>query len=141
MTLSLQNLMRSTSRLNPYDGSRRRTIGISDKSTVDKYRTPHTERIHMVERFKSDRGRPQDGHRSGCLQYTRVSSSALASADGSSDEHRSPVISLSARTGTRHRAGRGGAAMLDGQPVPLLEVFIFVVNSPTGGDGSLHARR
>jgi hypothetical protein len=28
------------------------TIGISDKSYVDNYRTPHTEPIHVVERFK-----------------------------------------------------------------------------------------
>ena len=28
------------------------TIGISDKSYVDNYRTPHTEQIHVVERFK-----------------------------------------------------------------------------------------
>jgi hypothetical protein len=28
------------------------TIGLNDKSTVDNYRTPHTDQIHVVERFK-----------------------------------------------------------------------------------------
>ena len=28
------------------------TIGMNDKSFVDNYRTPHTDRIHVVERFK-----------------------------------------------------------------------------------------
>jgi len=28
------------------------TIGLNDKSFVDNYRTPHTERLHVVERFK-----------------------------------------------------------------------------------------
>jgi hypothetical protein len=28
------------------------TIGISDKTYVDNYRTPHTDQIHVVERFK-----------------------------------------------------------------------------------------
>jgi hypothetical protein len=28
------------------------TIGISDKGYVDNYRTPHTDQIHVVERFK-----------------------------------------------------------------------------------------
>jgi hypothetical protein len=28
------------------------TIGLNDKSFVDNYRTPHTDRIHVVERFK-----------------------------------------------------------------------------------------
>jgi hypothetical protein len=28
------------------------TIGISDKTYVDNYRTPHTAQIHIVERFK-----------------------------------------------------------------------------------------
>jgi len=28
------------------------TIGMNDKSFVDNYRTPHTEQIHVVERFK-----------------------------------------------------------------------------------------
>ena len=28
------------------------TIGLNDKSFVDSYRTPHTDRIHVVERFK-----------------------------------------------------------------------------------------
>jgi hypothetical protein len=28
------------------------TIGMNDKTFVDNYRTPHTDRIHVVERFK-----------------------------------------------------------------------------------------
>jgi hypothetical protein len=28
------------------------TVGLNDKSFVDNYRTPHTERLHVVERFK-----------------------------------------------------------------------------------------
>ncbi len=28
------------------------TVGLNDKSFVDNYRTPHTDRMHMVERFK-----------------------------------------------------------------------------------------
>ena len=28
------------------------TIGLNDKSFVDNYRTPHTDQIHVVERFK-----------------------------------------------------------------------------------------
>jgi len=28
------------------------TIGLNDKTTVDNYRTPHTDQIHVVERFK-----------------------------------------------------------------------------------------
>jgi hypothetical protein len=28
------------------------TIGLNDKSFVDNYRTPHTEKLHVVERFK-----------------------------------------------------------------------------------------
>ena len=28
------------------------TIGISTKSFVDNYRTPHTDKLHVVERFK-----------------------------------------------------------------------------------------
>jgi hypothetical protein len=28
------------------------TIGISDKGFVDNYRTPHTNKLHVVERFK-----------------------------------------------------------------------------------------
>jgi hypothetical protein len=28
------------------------TIGLNDKSTVDNYRTPHTDQIHVVERFR-----------------------------------------------------------------------------------------
>ncbi len=28
------------------------TIGLNDKSFVDNYRTPHTDRLHVVERFK-----------------------------------------------------------------------------------------
>ena len=28
------------------------TIGISTKSFVDNYRTPHTDQLHVVERFK-----------------------------------------------------------------------------------------
>jgi hypothetical protein len=28
------------------------TIGMNDKSFVDNYRTPHTDQIHVVERFK-----------------------------------------------------------------------------------------
>jgi hypothetical protein len=28
------------------------TVGVSDKSYVDNYRTPHTDQIHVVERFK-----------------------------------------------------------------------------------------
>src|ERR1700719_2190964 len=32
------------------------TIGLNDKSTVDNYRTPHTDQIHVVERFKMIEG-------------------------------------------------------------------------------------
>ena len=32
------------------------TIGVNDKSTVDNYRTPHTDRIHVVERFRMIEG-------------------------------------------------------------------------------------
>jgi len=28
------------------------TIGISTRTTVDNYRTPHTDKLHVVERFK-----------------------------------------------------------------------------------------
>jgi hypothetical protein len=28
------------------------TIGLNDKTFVDNYRTPHTEQLHVVERFK-----------------------------------------------------------------------------------------
>ena len=28
------------------------TIGVTDRTFVDYYRTPHTEQIHVVERFK-----------------------------------------------------------------------------------------
>jgi hypothetical protein len=28
------------------------TIGLNDKTFVDNYRTPHTDQIHVVERFK-----------------------------------------------------------------------------------------
>jgi hypothetical protein len=28
------------------------TIGLNDKTFIDNYRTPHTERLHVVERFK-----------------------------------------------------------------------------------------
>src|SRR5438132_9819078 len=28
------------------------TIGLNDKTFVDNYRTPHTERLHVVERWK-----------------------------------------------------------------------------------------
>src|SRR5205085_2387375 len=28
------------------------TIGLNDRTTVDNYRTPHTDQIHVVERFK-----------------------------------------------------------------------------------------
>ncbi len=28
------------------------TIGLNDKSFIDNYRTPHTEKLHIVERFK-----------------------------------------------------------------------------------------
>ena len=28
------------------------TIGLNDKTFVDNYRTPHTEKLHVVERFK-----------------------------------------------------------------------------------------
>ena len=28
------------------------TIGLNDKTFVDNYRTPHTDKIHVVERFK-----------------------------------------------------------------------------------------
>ena len=28
------------------------TIGFNDKSFIDNYRTPHTNRLHVVERFK-----------------------------------------------------------------------------------------
>jgi hypothetical protein len=28
------------------------TIGLNDKSFVDNFRTPHTEKLHVVERFK-----------------------------------------------------------------------------------------
>jgi hypothetical protein len=28
------------------------TIGLNDRTTVDNYRTPHTDKIHVVERFK-----------------------------------------------------------------------------------------
>jgi len=34
------------------------TIGLNDKTFVDNYRTPHTDQIHVVERFKMiERGR------------------------------------------------------------------------------------
>jgi hypothetical protein len=34
------------------------TIGLSDKTFVDGYRTPHTERLHVIERWKvSDGGK------------------------------------------------------------------------------------
>ena len=32
------------------------TIGLNDKTFVDNYRTPHTDRIHVVERFKMIEG-------------------------------------------------------------------------------------
>jgi hypothetical protein len=32
------------------------TIGLNDKTFVDNYRTPHTEQIHVVERFKMIEG-------------------------------------------------------------------------------------
>jgi hypothetical protein len=32
------------------------TIGLNDKTFVDNYRTPHTDRIHVVERFKMVEG-------------------------------------------------------------------------------------
>jgi hypothetical protein len=32
------------------------TIGLSDKSFVDNYRTPHTDKLHVVERFKMIEG-------------------------------------------------------------------------------------
>ena len=32
------------------------TIGMHDKSFVDNYRTPHTDKIHVVERFKMIEG-------------------------------------------------------------------------------------
>jgi hypothetical protein len=32
------------------------TIGLNDKSFVDNYRTPHTDRIHVVERFRMIEG-------------------------------------------------------------------------------------
>jgi hypothetical protein len=32
------------------------TIGLNDKTTVDNYRTPHTDQIHVVERFKMIEG-------------------------------------------------------------------------------------
>ena len=28
------------------------TIGLNDKTFVDNFRTPHTEKLHVVERFK-----------------------------------------------------------------------------------------
>src|SRR5260221_876447 len=33
------------------------TIGLNDKSFIDNYRTPHTEKLHIVERFKLIEGR------------------------------------------------------------------------------------
>jgi hypothetical protein len=35
------------------------TIGMNDKTFVDNYRTPHTDRIHVVERFKLIEGGKQ----------------------------------------------------------------------------------
>ncbi|HKD26120.1 MAG TPA: hypothetical protein VKC66_09475 [Xanthobacteraceae bacterium] len=32
------------------------TVGLNDRTTVDNYRTPHTEQIHVVERFKMIEG-------------------------------------------------------------------------------------
>jgi len=32
------------------------TIGLNDRTFVDNYRTPHTEQIHVVERFKMIEG-------------------------------------------------------------------------------------
>ena len=32
------------------------TIGISTKTTVDNYRTPHTDKLHVVERYKLTQG-------------------------------------------------------------------------------------
>ena len=32
------------------------TIGFNDKTFVDNYRTPHTDQIHVVERFKMIEG-------------------------------------------------------------------------------------
>jgi hypothetical protein len=28
------------------------TIGLNDKSLIDNYRTPHTDQLHVVERFR-----------------------------------------------------------------------------------------
>jgi len=39
------------------------TIGLNDKSFVDNFRTPHTEKLHVVERFKLvDGGKALDVH-------------------------------------------------------------------------------
>jgi hypothetical protein len=39
------------------------TIGMNDKSFVDNFRTPHTEKLHVVERFKLvDAGKALDVH-------------------------------------------------------------------------------
>ena len=39
------------------------TIGLNDKTFVDNFRTPHTEKLHVVERFKAGRRRQGDAGR------------------------------------------------------------------------------
>ena len=59
------------------------TIGLNDRTFIDNYRTPHTEQLHVVERFKMiDGGKiaagDRHGRRSGRLQHAVVGGPALA---------------------------------------------------------------
>ena len=60
------------------------TIGLSTKkSYIDNYRTPHTEKLHVVERFKlvgrrQDAGSPGQGRRPRHVQRAAAHGAALA---------------------------------------------------------------
>jgi hypothetical protein len=52
------------------------TIGLSTKTFIDNYRTPHTDRLHVAERFKlgggDQNGGPDHGRRPGSLHHAVV---------------------------------------------------------------------
>jgi hypothetical protein len=81
------------------------TIGLNDKSFVDNYRTPHTERLHVVERFKQMRDeiheevcrKGYDAERNTFTQY--YGSKQLDAALLLMQESLSPAGYESARTG------------------------------------------
>jgi len=66
------------------------TIGLSDDTFVDNYRTPHTTALHVVERFQLTDGGKDDtgfdtGRRSRRVQHGVVGAADLSSRTGRAD--------------------------------------------------------